>query len=146
MKPYAFIQDWGVFPEQTMVVIGTRNPDNYGKLIRKLHATPAMAKEIVEKLKQEGEMGKDTDKGFFFFLNLTRNRFSCLYFKEWPKKAAWENYETLIHELHHAVYFILGECRGLMKEPEAQAYMVEGLFHSIRRKLDGLDKCEKVYL
>ena len=71
---------------------------------------------------------------------------TILYLKEWPKKSQWENYEILMHELHHAVHIILGEKRGMANEKEALAYAQEILFNRIRRKLDRIDKCEIITL
>ena len=50
-----------------------------------------------------------------------------------PFVDAWEYWECLIHELHHIVEFISTD-RSFEKENEAKAYLIEFLFHTIRRK------------
>ncbi len=50
------------------------------------------------------------------------------------KKIGWEFWETLIHETHHAIHFLLTKGRNI-KSHEALAYAQECLFHKIRTKL-----------
>ncbi len=51
----------------------------------------------------------------------------------------WEFWETLMHEIHHFIHNLSYD-KIMEKEIEAQAYLFEFLFHSIRRKLQGIDK------
>ena len=54
-------------------------------------------------------------------------------------KDSWEFWETLMHEIHHLV-FEMSKRKMMLEEMEAQAYLFEHLFHSIRRKLRKIDK------
>ncbi len=56
-----------------------------------------------------------------------------------PYRDSWDFWETLIHELSHAVDFI-AERINIEKETEAKAYLQEFLFREIRRKLIGAQK------
>ena len=58
-----------------------------------------------------------------------------------PYQDAWEYWETLMDEIQHIVQY-LAKCKGMNDEPEAQAYLFEFLFRSIRRKLQGTDKID----
>jgi hypothetical protein len=73
-----------------------------------------------------------------------KDRSVILYLREWVRD--WHSYETLLHEIVHAVQYIFEDCRGLWSENEAVAYQIEYLFRSIRRKLDRVDKVKIVKL
>ena len=51
----------------------------------------------------------------------------------------WKFWETLMHEIYHLI-FNISKITMLSDETEAQAYLFEYLFHSIRRKLQKVDK------
>ena len=61
----------------------------------------------------------------------------CMILKEF--KDEWEFYEILMHECLHIVQAIVKSCQ-MHKEDESEAYLLEYLFRSIRRKLQGVDK------
>ena len=70
------------------------------------------------------------DKGFLF----QDGGASVLWLKEWD--GSWSAAEVLIHELHHAVHFILGQGKIMGDEVEALAYQQEYLFRGIRQRLN----------
>lgn len=144
-RAYAFVQDWGLYPDQTMVVVGTKDPEDFFTLFKKFKVRALLAKDYLTWMKAHG-LGSEGDNGSFSCVDSENGRMTVLYLKEWPKNASWKNYETLLHELHHAVNFVLVKHRGMGDEWEAQAYAQECLFHAIRRKLDKVDKCKIVYL
>ena len=51
----------------------------------------------------------------------------------------WKFWETLMHEIHHLVLKV-SERKMMSGEMEAQGYLFEYLFYSIRRKLQKVDK------
>lgn len=144
-RAFAFVQDWGCYPEQTLVLVGTKDAEDLFKMFKKLKVNFGIAKQTLKYIKEHG-FGTDTDTGCFLWVDGEAGRMTILYLKEWPKKPTWKNYQTLMHELHHAVAFVLCDCRGMEKEREAQAYAQEMMFQNIRRKLDGQDKEDRVTL
>ena len=56
-----------------------------------------------------------------------------------PFEDKWEYLEVLMHEIHHVVQHF-AKRKKMFEEIEAQAYLFEHLFRSIRRKLQGTDK------
>ena len=141
-NPFAFVHPWGGTPDETLVVVGTKDPKDYVRIFRHFKVKPDLAKDVITWLKDG--IGKQTDNGAFFWVESDHGRFTSLYLKDWAND--WSHYETLMHELHHAVNYVLVDCRGMGKEPEAQAYAQEMLFHGIRRKLENLDKHERYKL
>lgn len=144
--PFAFVQEWGCYPDETMVIVGTKDIEDFFYFFKKLKVKALLAKDYLTWMKENGGVGVDGDNGNFSCVDSDNGRMTVLYLKEWPKKATWSDYQTLMHELHHAVNFVLVKYRGMENEWEAQAYAQEQLFQQIRRKLDGLDKVDKVYL
>lgn len=144
-RAYAFIQDWGVYPDQTMVIVGTKDPEDFFFFFKKLKVKAGIATDYLKWMKENG-LGSDGDNGSFSCVDSENGRMTVLYLAEWPKNPLWVNYKTLMHELHHAVNFILVKHRGMKDEWEAQAYAQEMMFEHIRRKLDRLDPCEIVYI
>lgn len=142
-RAFAFVQEWGCYPEETLVVVGTKDPEDFFHIFKKLKVKAGIAIQTLKWIKEK-KMGTEGDNGCFCWVDGPAGRMTILYLKEWPKKAAWSNYQTLMHELHHAVNYCLVNCRGMEKEPEAQAYAQEMLFQNIRRKLDNLDRYERV--
>jgi hypothetical protein len=147
-KPFAFIQDLNTLPEDILVVVGSKRIEDWKILLKKLHIKQNVTNEIVSSLEKDNIEDKGV-AGFFDSLSIKSEKnfhanFLCI--AEWPKKAGWVDYEVLIHELHHAVQMIMSEQKGMSTEREALAYAHENLFHTLRRKLDGIDKFEKVTL
>lgn len=146
LRPFAFIQEWGCYPDETMVVVGTKKIEDFFFFFKKLGVKALLAKDYLTWMKKNGGIGSDTDNGSFSCVDSENGRCTVLYLKEWPKNPNWYNYQTLMHELHHAVNYILVRYRGMDNEWEAQAYAQEQMFQRIRRKLDGQEKFERVFI
>jgi len=145
-RAYAFVQHWGCYPDETMVVVGTKDPEDFLIFFKKLKVKAGIAIDYLKWMKDNGGIGSDGDNGSFSCVDSNNGRMTVLYLAEWPKKALWVNYKTLMHELHHAVNYILVKYRNMGSEWEAQAYAQEMMFEHIRRKLDRLDPCEIIYI
>jgi hypothetical protein len=132
-KPKHFILNWGTYPQDTLVLIGT--PHREWLKVAKIYSKK---KDLLSWVEQEA-MSEDispifkTSKGMFIYS--PDHSYSMLWLAEWDSE--WVNYETLMHELHHAVHLMLGKKRGMADETEALAYQQEFLFRQARRKLDG---------
>lgn len=50
------------------------------------------------------------------------------------KERYWQFWETLMHEVHHVVYYC-SRYYGFVDEPEFQAYLVEFIFKYVRKLL-----------
>lgn len=144
-RPFAFIQSWGCYPVETMIIVGTRDKNHVREFAKACNIKDAVIKDVYTWM-EDNFVGVESDSGQYLQIDAGGCVFTAIFLKEWPKKAEWGHYETLMHELHHAVNDCLVEKRGMGKEWEAQAYCQERLFHTIRRKLDGLEKVEKHYL
>lgn len=142
-RAFAFVHDWGCYPEETLVVVGTKDPKDFLRIFEASKVKSGIAAQTIKWMK-DNKMGTESDNGCFFWIDGPAGRMTVLYLKGWPKKAAWTDYQTLMHELHHAVDFCLVQCRGMEKEKEAQAYAQEMLFEHIRRKLDNLEPHRRV--
>ena len=123
-----FIQDWGTYKNETLVCIGTGH-----KEVLRFINSHGIQKRFKKWILGNEELFKSAvdrkDNGFFLF----NEGMSLLWLKDW--KNDWEHYDTLLHELNHAVYFILGNSRLMNAEPEGLAYQQEYLFREIRHKL-----------
>ncbi len=126
-----FIQDWGTYTNQTLVVLGM----NRKQIVHQLKRF-GVKKDFKDWIEKNGEFIDENiareDKGFFAH----NNGGSILWLKGWDN--TWGAGEVLLHELHHAVHFILGQSKGMLAECEAMAYQQEWLFRTIRRRLTNL--------
>lgn len=120
---YHFIQDWGTFDNDTLVCVGMTKDE-----ILSVIATFHDSYRFVEWFRKNAPNDECT-KGYFMEFEAK----SVLSIKVYGD--AWEFWETLIHELHHAVHIVLGHNRGMEEEKEALAYQQQFLFHEMRKKL-----------
>ncbi len=89
---------------------------------------------VIEEFTEHKKMFNEAQEGAQgFVLNLPKSNVTVLWLKVYD--IHWECMETLIHELHHAVYIVLGKNRSMADEMEALAYQQEFLFRSIRQHL-----------
>jgi hypothetical protein len=126
IKKYHYKQNWGTYLNDTLVFVGY-NANEVIKLLDKWEKTEYFISKINEEL-------FNNNRGVVIFDN---NR-TLLWLKEF--KDDWEFYEVLIHESHHLIFNVLGECRMMKDEIEAQAYQQEYLFREIRQKLQKVFK------
>ena len=130
----SFVLDWGTFQDDTLVLVGLGHSE-WEAAAKKVDGA---AKGFVDWVKKAAdncyEAGAfEGTKGFFYH---DTSPWTILCFPEW--NGTWEDYGTLMHELHHAVHYVLGERRHMKDEMEALAYQQEFLFSQCRRKLNDL--------
>lgn len=128
-----FIQGWGTYNNETLVVVGMSVKEFMGRI-------------------NVGKTGLGVNQKFYDWLVSRKENFtrsialdnlgffkdspeggSMLWLKEWDN--SWDTGYTLMHELHHAVHFILGYNKGMQEECEALAYQQEWLFKAIQKRL-----------
>ena len=124
---FAFWQDWGTYDNQSLVCVGLDRDDVLS------HAKRLNAKRwFIEWLRDDPEVQEffnNSQLGGFFGHHRGA---SILWLKEF--RDEWPFYETLMHELHHAVFYLLEGNNGMHAEMEAQAYQQGFLFRQIRRR------------
>jgi hypothetical protein len=132
-----YIQSWGTYQNETLVCIGVSYEEIY-KCLKKIKVETDMIKQWECDIDL---LDNCLNGAGLFWFNHSR---SILWLKDW--KNDWKHYDILLHELFHAVYYILGKGKNMMSEDEGMAYQQEFLFKAIRRKLsDLLSKKEKAY-
>jgi len=134
LTKFWFVQGWGPLKVDTLVVIGYK----HGEIIKICKEKVKADKFFVDFLeglndKKHEEERNQAESGSGYFLHHKETGASILWLPVW--RGEWRDYETLIHELNHGVYFI-SRGRGMSEEFEFQAYQQEYLFREIRRKLD----------
>lgn len=142
-----FIVDWGCYPEQTIVFIGKRdNIDVMISSLKKLGVSADRAKKVADGIQKHSTRGSaDSDRGAFYFLETDEDwHANLLWLPKWGPNPSWELYESLIHELHHAVQVLLAKGRSMEHEMEALAYAQQSLFQTIRRQLDGGKEMQEI--
>jgi hypothetical protein len=123
---YHFIQDWGTYGNQTLVIVGEQDIE---KVLRKTK-TP---EEIIEEYKNSDcEVAAKEADGFVYDF---QNSATILWLKKYDPKD-WSTFDTMVHEIVHLIQKAMMEMRGMEKEYEAQAYQVEYLFKNIRNKIN----------
>lgn len=122
MKKFAFMQDWGTYSNQTLVVVGM-NKKEIVKHLKKIKAPKdAIASFLVVEESHFHEAA-------FVWSNFGR---TVLWLPSWQHTA--KNEETLVHEVHHLIFDVMNS-KGMADEPEALAYQMEFLFKNIRKNL-----------
>jgi hypothetical protein len=116
---YYFIQNWGTYSNQTLVIVGYDYKETVKILKRYKQAEPFINIMTEDKLENDFVLTKDGKTLLYL-----------RYFED-----AWDWYEVLMHEIHHLVHFVIAEQRQMADEPDAQAYQFEYLFKNIRRKI-----------
>lgn len=120
-KPKIFTQDCGAYTNEILVLCGVEDKKQIFKYLKKVRAKVDFSKWVLENF----DDWKNDIKG---------KRLA---------QVCWEDKEdigkVLMHEIHHIV-LLLAKQKGFLEELENQAYLFEYLFHSIRRKLSGVDE------
>ena len=135
-RGFSFLQDWGTYPAQTLVCVGLGKPEVL-KVLRSYGGSDGTGRtmaRMADAFDKTVEHDLTKNKGYFWSFEGR----SVLAVREYADR--WEWWETLMHELHHAVHLINGEERGQEKELEALAYQQEYLFRAIRRRLQGRER------
>lgn len=127
-----FIQDYGTYFNEMLVLVGKIDKKKLLRFLKKEKVKFEVAKWILENF---DDWNDDEAKGKFCF----NKKLPVTVMVLRKVEDTWIYWEILMHECHHAVHFI-AETKCMYDEPEAQAYLFDYLFRSLRRKLDGTDK------
>ena len=126
-----FLQDCGIYSNQIIVAIECEKQD----ILNWLTKQERIKKEAIDWIKGENEAFE-----IFNEMNaLVAHNDGKLMLLLKKVEDDWDYLETLLHELNHVVWYIARD-RRFRDEMEAQAYLQEYLFHSIRRKLTMIEK------
>jgi Holliday junction resolvase len=130
-KPILFVQSCGTYPDQILVCAGASKKD-----VVAFNKKRKPAKAFREWLEKDDDLYKRAEKADGLFAWNEDARGYVIFLKAYHD--CWAYWETLIHELHHAVERISHQ-KHMHHESEATAYLEGFLFNSIRRKLQGVD-------
>ncbi len=125
--PLIFIQPTGTYSNQVLVAVGASREDVLRFVRDRRQGLGQEARRWIEESEEPFAIfGSKTavcayDNGRLLLL-------LAAYTDTWPY------WETLVHELHHAVHFIAKD-KLMLEEMEAQAYLQEFLFREIRRRI-----------
>lgn len=135
LKDTTFVQDYGTYSNEILVIVGEQNKKELFKYLKKIKAIKEFSKWVLENLDEWNKSIKDKNKGQFCYDDGVNGTVLMLR----STHDSWEYWEILMHECHHIVQH-LAKRKGMFEEVEAQAYLQEFLFRSIRRKLMCIDK------
>ena len=126
-KTLAYIQDWGTYTNETMVVVGLSHKEILAAL-KRLKAAPYVIEQY-----DTDTADHDYSGGYGFVWNAGGR--TLLWLEDWKYDA--EHLKTLVHETNHLIYLVLVKNKGFEKEMEAQAYQQQYLFSAILKRLNG---------
>lgn len=136
----ALIYDWGSFPSHTFICIGLTHEEAIKWCKDRKNK---ISKEFTSWIEKDAHIKKSfsgNDGGVFTYgtgdYEGDKLSFSAIIVKDF--EDVWTCWEILLHELHHAVYWIT-KFHALQDETEAQAYTYVQAFRTIRRKLQKID-------
>jgi hypothetical protein len=139
IKDKMFIQSFGTYSDEIFVIIGIHDKRQILKYLKKIKALFPFSKWVLESIDEWNTSLKDTNKGQLCW-NDSKDTCGCVLMLRTPVDT-WDYWEVLMHECHHAVQHI-AKRKGFLEEAENQAYLQEFLFHSLRRKLQGVDSVD----
>jgi hypothetical protein len=125
VKKFFFIQDSGIFKQEIAVSIG-HSKDEILKLAKK----EKFKQEFFGVLDDSNFRTNETEGAVYF--DVKTNTVWLLEMKAY--EDTWEFWEILLHEIVHIVQRLRRKM-WIENEDEAEAYLAEHLFHSIRRKI-----------
>ena len=128
----AYIQKWGTYDVDTLVIVGM-TPKEILRYIRRIKVKDFIVKEFEKDIPDLEKNWMVAEKHTGLLWSNDSFVANLLWFPSW--KNDWEHWDTLVHELSHAVHAVLGKHKNMMGEDEAKAYQLEFLFREIRRKL-----------
>ena len=137
IKDKLFIQSYGTYTNELFVIVGIHNKKEIFKFCKKEKVKADCTKWILENIEDWNKDIKDKNKGQVCWDDITH----CVVLMLRTPEDTWDYWEVLMHECHHIVQN-LAERKNMLREPEAQAYLQEFLFHSLRRKLQGVDSVD----
>lgn len=130
-----FVQEYGTYTNELLVLVGIEDKKKLLAYLKKIKAKFDFSKWVLEDFDGWKERIKKNNPGLFCWNDIVEGAVLVLR----PYQDTWEYWECLMHEIHHIVQH-LAKTRFMYEEQEAQAYLFEFLFHSVRRKLQGIDK------
>jgi hypothetical protein len=131
LKPFHFTQYWGTYANQTLVMVNVE-PKDVPKRVASLKLVSDENMELLMEMAQTAsEEEGNGNKGMFVFND--EHALSMLVLNDFD--FSWKNWDTLMHECHHAVHIMLGEKRCMSSEREALAYAQQFLVSEIRRTI-----------
>jgi len=123
-KKFAFLQDWGTYGNETLVIVGMDAEEIIKHIQRKgfnfTAGFPASLRRVFKATSVSARCVFEEGR-------------SILWLPSW--KDDWENWETLMHEIVHLIHRCLCINKHMDEEDEAQAYQMEYLFRAIRIEL-----------
>jgi len=134
-KELMFIQEYGTYTNQMLVIVGVSDKKKVFRFLKKNRVNVDFSKWVLEDFSDWKENIDKKLEGMFCWKNGVGGVVLILR----PPNDSWEYWEVLMHEIHHAVQH-LAKQKDMFEELEAQAYLFEHLFRSIRKKLQGIDK------
>lgn len=134
-KEIIFVQEYGTYTNQLLVLVGIEDKKKIFDYLKKVKAEAGFSKWVLEDF--DGWKEDIKKKNMALFCRNDTVEGTVLVLRSY--EDTWEYWECLMHEIHHIVQH-LAKIKGMFEEVEAQAYLFEFLFRSIRRKLQGVDK------
>ena len=137
-KPLMWVEDIDPYHSGLLVLVGVEDKKEVFRYLKKIKALVPFSKWVLTEFDDWKET-MEKNSGQFCWNDKLEGGGSGAVLMLRPYADAWNYWEILIHELCHVVNR-LGKQKGFLEEMEAQAYLQEHLFHSIRRKLQGIEK------
>jgi len=131
-NPIIFIQPIDLYKADVLIVCDA-SQEGTVKWLKK----QKVRKNLIDWIKTDKEMFEILEKNEAVFYWNEKVKGNMILLKNYEDR--WEFWEALTHEIHHLVFKMSKE-KMMSEEMEAQAYLFEFLFHSIRRKLQKIDK------
>ena len=130
-----WVENIDPYEHELLVLVGMEDKKALFRFLKKIHALPKFAEWLLKDFDSFVKDLREKNKGQFCWSDTAPGHMLMLR----PYQCTWDYWETLIHELHHVVQKV-ASLKVFLEEKEAQAYLQEHLFHSIRRKLQGIEK------
>jgi hypothetical protein len=129
MKKGLFVFETGIFNDEIIVAYNL-TPEGVLKEIKKQVKRKMLIKDCIPFAENTVKNYREVDPPNKAFVYEERAR-QILVINKWEDN--WEKYETLLHEVVHLVQNI--KARKQFNDAETEAYLVEHLFRTIRRRL-----------
>ena len=134
-KPKIFVQECGSYSNQILVLCGASKMETF-KFLKKMKAEVGFSKWVLEDYSEWNQTISDRNDGMFCYNTKIKNSGTVLVIKPIQGDGDWHYWETLMHEIHHIVFYLSTQ-KSFKDETENQAYLFDYLFRNIRRKLQG---------
>lgn len=121
-----FLQDWGPFHQDTLVVVGMNNAEIVKWL--RTYANAKGVQKAIEDFEQGGRPNPNDEAFIYHFDGRT------ILWLGWNWTGGKEDVCNLVHETNHLLFEVTRN-KGMRDECEAQAYLQEWLFDQIATKL-----------